>query len=145
MNKHTKWFWVRIGLLIYGFIMGLFYPSQAAVNDSGVDWMASLMVIIIMPFGMLFVIGIQAFNPISATEWRKPSWEINPFLLKEPLQFFHLCAFFFIASGLSACLSVTFRSVEGAPLAVLILSCGVAAWLGVQMSVQVFKKKKKIG
>jgi len=49
--------------------------------------------------GMLFVVGIQAVNPRSASVWRYPSWSINPFLLKEPLQFFHFGGYYFLALG----------------------------------------------
>ena len=144
MNKHTKWYWVRVALVVCSFIIGPFYTTPEAVSSSGVDWIASLFVLIIMPFGMLFVISIQALNPISAPEWRKPSWDINPFLLKEPLQFFHLAAFFFMACGIGACLSLIFRGMEAAPLAVLLFSCGLSVWFGVQISMKIYKKKKRI-
>ena len=51
---------------------------------------------------LIFVVGIQFVNPRSAAQWRYPSWKLNPFRTKEPLQFFHLAGFLFVAAGLGA-------------------------------------------
>ena len=59
-------------------------------------------------FGMLFVIGIQAANSLSSKAWRFPSWKINPFLIREPLQFFHFGGHYFLALGVGVLLRDAF-------------------------------------
>jgi hypothetical protein len=49
--------------------------------------------------GMLFVIGIQAFNSRSDAVWSYPSWSLTPFSLRQPLQLFHLGGYFMLAAG----------------------------------------------
>jgi hypothetical protein len=58
--------------------------------------------------GLLFVVGIQRVNPFSAELWRYPKWSINPFQIREPLQFFHFGGNFMIASGAGTALHQIF-------------------------------------
>jgi hypothetical protein len=48
---------------------------------------------------MVFVVGLQAINSRSAAVWTKPDWRVNPFSLKQPLQFFHMTGFTALSPG----------------------------------------------
>ena len=91
--------------------------------------------------GLLFVIGIQASNPLSAKSWRYPSWSANPFSLSEPLQFFHLAGYFFLAMvlGRVAQLVVTGESVGFELL--FPVAFGSGCIVGVHVCTMVFRKK----
>ena len=97
------WIIVRLALVALFFLQGAL-SSQAIAPPEGAS--ASLL-LAAFAFGivsMLFVIGIQRVNPWSAPTWRYPSWSINPFMLREPLQFFHFASFTFIAVGIGTAL-----------------------------------------
>jgi hypothetical protein len=90
---------------------------------------------------ILFVVGLQAVNPWSASVWRRPSWCLNPFQAKEPLQFFHLGAFHFMAGGVVGLAAALFRGPAGVPLAVSLIAIGCGIWLGVRLCMVVFRRK----
>jgi hypothetical protein len=86
------------------FIQGVFWtPSlfgdAAGRGEASIQWGPVLLFFLLLILALLFVVGIQFFNPRSASAWRHPSWKINPFLLSEPLQPFHLLGFIFLARG----------------------------------------------
>lgn len=81
---------------------------------------------------ILCVVGFQRTNPSSAKNWRYPAWSINPFLMREPLQFCHFGGYFMIASGLGIVIS---RLFSGPALSVS--DCvPVAAGLGILCGVR---------
>ena len=139
MESSKKWLWIRLAVVGVGALSG---PSSLwGMSESDIDWGTCLIVFSFCTLGMVFVIGIQAANPLSAPRWRKPRWTINPFLFKEPLQFFHLAAFHFLAAGLSACAAIPFIGWKAAPYAVFFLAMGGGAWAGVSLSMVLFRKK----
>jgi hypothetical protein len=90
------WFIVRLALVAASFLQGAFIDLPLALSED-VSAQSLLFIFGFGILGMLFVVGFQRFNPRSAPTWRYPSWHINPFLLREPLQFFHLGAFIMFA------------------------------------------------
>lgn len=145
MSGAKKWLWVRVGVVALGGLSGIEMTSPDTVAKSSVNWRACAVVLGAVPLMLLAVIAFQAFISRSASTWKRPSWYINPFLINEPLQFFHLAAFAFIAGGVVGIATLPFRSVSVAPLAVWLLSIGVGAWLGVQLSMKVCHKKMEAG
>lgn len=93
----NTWSTIRVTLVTIAFLGG--FSSLPPVSPEEVSIWLLLGVFVFGVLGMLFVIGIQRINPRSAPTWRYPSWSINPFSLREPLQFFHLGGFFMLASG----------------------------------------------
>ena len=91
--------------------------------------------------GMLFIIGIQAFNPRSDAIWSHPRWELNPFTMRQPLQFFHFGGYFFLAAGVGALLRSVF--VSGTPLAepVAFTFWGAGILAGVWTCTWAFRRK----
>ena len=97
----NTWLIVRLALVALSVLQGAL-SSQVSAPPEGVSLSLLAVIVGFGIVGMLFVVGIQRINPRSASTWRYPSWSINPFLLREPLQFFHLGGFFFIAAGVGS-------------------------------------------
>lgn len=94
----SKWVYVRLALVLFVGINSFFVSpdTQASPRMSLVDVIA---IFVISPFALVAVIGFQAFNPRSAKNWTRPSWNENPFSFSNPLQFFHLGAYVFLSEG----------------------------------------------
>lgn len=134
------WLYVRSAVVAVSFFQGAFLDTS--LPPSGSVSVQSLLVFLGFGiFGMLFLIGIQRFNPRSAPMWRHPSWYINPFLFREPLQFFHLASFGMI----SICAGSILRAVvlgRALQLSVLLpLVFGVGILAGVHACTLVFHSK----
>jgi hypothetical protein len=138
-----SWFIVRLLLVAVSFLQGAFIDLPLAPPE---DVSAQSLVFIFGfgIFGMLFVIGIQRVNPRSAPTWRYPSWYINPFLLREPLQFFHLGGFIMFAVVAGGALRAV---VSGQPLRfslLLPLVFGIGTLVGVYACTFVFRGKMEL-
>jgi hypothetical protein len=145
MSTDKKWLYVRLGIVAIGGLSGISITSPEIAAESNVDWLACAVLLVVTPFTLLAVVGLQRFNPWSAPTWRRPSWYLNPFLLSEPLQICHLGAFHFMAGGVVGVAMLPFRGLSAAPLAVSLLSIGVGVWLGVQICMKVCGKKIDAG
>jgi uncharacterized membrane protein len=130
-----------MAIVIVGAPSGFSIASPRSVGSSNVDWTACLVTLAFTPLAVLLLVAVQAVNPYSAKVWRKPSWQVNPFLFKDPLQFFHLAAYHFMVAGIVGCLTLFYRGKEAAPLAVWLLSIGMGLWLGMQLSLLIFRRK----
>lgn len=138
------WRTIRILLIASAFLQGVLVDGIAPPpEDSPIPILGVIFLFGIV--GMLFVIGIQAINPASATTWRVPSWDINPFLIKEPLQFFHLGAFYFLAIGVGVLIRHVFVSHTVAPNSFFLLSLASGLLVGVWLCTRVFRRKMGYG
>jgi hypothetical protein len=129
MNSTRKWFWVRVAIIVVAALQGVALTSPRVIARSNIDWLACGVLLLACPFALLAVISLQALNPMSAPIWRRPSWGINPFLVTEPLQFFHLASFCFMAAGAGGMGALPVRGGSAAPLAASLLAVGVGLWL----------------
>jgi len=91
--------------------------------------------------GILLVIGVQAFNVRSSPVWTYPNWRANPFTMKEPLQFFHLCGYFFLVSGVGGLLHVVLDPSLPASEPAIFASTGAGVICGVWVSSRLFRRK----
>ena len=143
--KHSKWFYVRIVIVGIGSLSGLLSSLPGSSDSQYIDILDCIIVLILCPLGLLFIIGIQAINPYSEKVWIKPSWESNPFNLKDPLHFFHLAAFHIMAGTIGSLISLIFQGTK-LWLPILFYICaGASTWLGVQLCQFAYKKKYSIG
>ena len=134
------WAIVRIALVATGVIQGALSDRVAAPAD-GVSIPLLFVVLGFGIFAMLFLVGVQRLNPRNAPAWRYPSWSLSPFSLRAPLQFFHLCGYFFLASGLGGALG---QVVHGQPLGLATLflpAFGAGLLVGVYLCTAVFRSK----
>ena len=134
------WAIVRGALLAAAFLQGAL-GNQVLAPAEGVSVPLLFLVFGFGIIGMLFVVGVQRLNPRSAQSWRYPNWSVNPFSLREPLQFFHLGGFFFLACGGGGTLGQLLRG-EQLGLANLFLPAFGAGLLGgVYVCTLVFRSK----
>ncbi|MCG8550420.1 MAG: hypothetical protein MI799_08470 [Desulfobacterales bacterium] len=137
-----KWNYLKFGVSLLNFILGFFYvggnASESAPQITSID---VLMMTFLMPFALVFVIGIQYFNSLSEKIWEIPSWFVNPFNLKQPLQFFHFLTFILIAFGLSSSLSLFWNGFNHVPEAIMPLALGCGLLAGLHICIYIFNKK----
>ena len=137
----NKWTYIRLLIVAVGVLSSASTPSLWSAAAPPIPWWSIPIILLVMPFALLHTVRLQARNPRSASKWRYPSWHVNPFLLKEPLQFYHLAAFFCIGVGSSACVLVLFVKDSLTPVPFFVLSTGVGMWLGVRLCPIVFRDK----
>ena len=136
----NQWAIVRVALLAIGLLQGAL-SSQAQAPLDGVTPTLIAVAFAFGIVGLLFVVGIQRINPISAPIWRYPSWSINPFLLREPLQFFHLGGFYFLASGVGELLRQIFLKNPLTLDYLFLPAIGLGLLSGVYLCTVVFRSK----
>jgi hypothetical protein len=144
LRRRRVFLYLRLLLVGFGFV------STAAQAASRGDWLGARPPIrlvdipVCFVFGIvaiLFVIGIQAVNPWSAKVWLRSSWPANPLSLRQPCQFFHLGAWYFMASGLGALIGrlVSHQAVNAdVPL---FFAVGLGMRIGLSLVEVVFRRK----
>ena len=77
--------------------------------------------------------------------WRRPSWYenpfSNPFMHTQPLQFFHMGGFAFMAMGLVMLASGRWDWSRGVPSALIVFGSGLGVWTYVSAFCLVFGRK----
>ncbi|MCP4607903.1 MAG: hypothetical protein GY845_04215 [Planctomycetes bacterium] len=136
----NKWKWIRSGLMTLMMVASLFMPLEPQVKPP-MDWSTLAIIFVFIPFGLLFVIGIQAFNPLSVKVWKKPNWNLNPMNFRDPVQFFHFAAYLMLAQGFITILRLPFSNNVFHPGVLIPLVMGVGLLIGVQMITLIFKSK----
>jgi hypothetical protein len=134
------WLVIRTAVILLGALGAhSFVPSAHSPFVGG----SSVLLLAFLCFGLfatILVVGVQAINPRSAPVWTVPDWHVNPFSLTQPLQFFHLMSFHFIACGAcAAVLTVSRHTVGVDPL--LPLALGVGTLSGVRCCMVLYRRK----
>ncbi len=138
------WFKIRMGLTGLTFVSGLALPSQEADIP---QWpvvfsvVACLLISLFAVFGVLFVIGFQAFSPLSDKVWKRPTHRTNPFRLGNPLPFFHFGAFYSGAGGLGMLISTLWKGTDAAMIGAFITLNSACVLVGVHLAMRVFEHK----
>jgi hypothetical protein len=138
------WVWVRIVVLAVSFLTMLFGPS-GSTDVPSIDGYELVAILVLSALGLLFVIGLQAWNPRSALVWNIPSWQANPFQLSQPLQFFHLGGYFALSVGTGMILKTLIKEWTLQPGTFMWVVFGIGLLAGVQLCVMVFRRKIKTG
>jgi hypothetical protein len=136
----NTWFMVRAGLVGAAFVLAAL-STQALAPVGGASVPMLLAVFAFGIVGMLFIVGVQRLNPRSARVWRYPNWSINPFVLREPLQFFHLGGFFFLAGGAGSALGQLFRGQALGLASLFLPAFGAGILIGVYACTFVYRAK----
>jgi len=134
------WSFVRVGLVLFVAVASFFVPLQPQAEPP-ITWLALAAIFVFCPLGLLFVLGIQTINPWSAKVWRRPSWTLNPFNFREPLQFFHLGAYVCLTQGVVTLARVAYSTIPFYVEALLPLVMGLGILVGVQIATAVFRSK----
>lgn len=118
-TKRTIWWrvrWICYTIQIVGCLISVILSPSNSTEQSGpfdftffiISTVAIVIFFIAIPFLIAGIISFQAINPFSATMWRKPTHNTNPFTLTDPLQFFHFFGFEVLFSGVGLVLGSLF-------------------------------------
>ena len=139
--ERVNWLYVRLAIIAIGVVSQFFASSNENQEAPEVIWTFVPVGFIFGVVGLQFIIGLQAFNPMSAKNWLRPSWQHNPFNFKQPLQFFHFGGWFMLASSLPYLPEVIEGNQESMFLAATLASFGLGMLLGVRLSVLIYRRK----
>ena len=142
-NEPAKmWLYLRISSVACGVPVGL-VAAWREVGPGSVDAQVAFYFIALIfgPIALPLVLSLQVDNPLTRDKWRKPSWSLNPFDLKDPFQTVHLGAFEFLAMGFGALLAFPFRGFSAASLAIGLTLLGASIWVGTRLCMVIFRKK----
>jgi hypothetical protein len=134
-----KWLVVRSALIVFAFLYCALVSQEMTPDNVTSELLFTIFCFGII--GLLFVVGIQRLNPRSAPIWRYPSWSINPFLAREPLQFFHLGGFYFLASGAGIILRKLFLNQDLDISLLFFPAFGAGTLCGIYVCTYVYKSK----
>ena len=139
-----SWLTVRVVFVFVALLQGLL-TEQVAPPGSGVPAPVVLVIFLFGIYAMLFGAGIQAANSSSSKVWRFPSWQINPFLIHEPLQFFHFVGHYVLALGVGVLLRHAFYHRHMGPDSFVFLAFASGLLIGVRLCTVIFYGKMKRG
>jgi hypothetical protein len=141
MRPPNKWFVLRLAIIGFFALWGISFPHP----PEQIPWL-------IVPFAFFACflgLFIQFWMGISRGGiryvWRRPSWYVNPFtnlfIKTQPLQFFHMGAFCFMALGIVALMFGSWDWHQGAPLPLFPFSGGLGIWACICVFCRVFSKR----
>jgi hypothetical protein len=130
-------------------IVRLVVVAAAAAEGVMNGWVPERPVTVLLLAGMVaygviavpVVVWAQRLNPRNKPIWHFPSWRRNPLTLRDPMQFFHMTGFVFIAFGLGvAGLNLWFHQPLRPPHAEL-PAFGVGLVIGSYVAARLFRKQ----
>jgi hypothetical protein len=134
------WLFVRIALVLLCGVASLFVPVGPQAEPP-MGWGAVLVILFVCPVVLVVVLAVQSINPRSAAQWRRPSWMLNPFNFREPLQFFHFAAYVLLAQGLATLVKVAVSPIPFYAEALVPLAMGMGIGGGIQLALLVFRSR----
>jgi hypothetical protein len=133
----SRWVYIRIALILLSGIVSLVIPlGTQAVPPIG--WGSILAILTFSPIALIAVLAFQVANPRTAKPWPRPSWNLNPFNFREPLQFFHLAAYVCLAQATGNLVHLAVSSVPFYIEALVPLAMAGGAFLGIQIFMLLF-------
>ena len=135
-----RWALVRIGLVAATGVATVFTPLSPQA-DSPLGWSELVVGFAFSIVALVLVVRFQALNPRSAKVWNRPSWTLNPFTLKDPLQFFHFASYVCLAQGIVTAVQLMVTGVPFFPEAFVPLAMGGGALIGVWLVPHVLRRK----
>jgi hypothetical protein len=140
------WLIVRWILIVASAVSAFLVPLGAQAKPP-IGWGELLLILAFCPIGLLFVFWVQANNPRSAKLWLRPSWQLNPFNFRQPLQFFHLSVYAFLSMGLVMLVRLAVSQVPFyvEVLAPIVMAVGILFGLQLVMLVFAAKMERDMG
>ena len=129
-SSDRRWLFVRLGLCLVGLVQPAFIMDSLPDDFSKPSWTFFVAMWAATCIGIMVIVGFQKLNPRMDTPWESPSWIRCPFVLKQPLQFFHLGAWYFISVGIGSLIVGLSRTPTNG-FWELPLSCGAGVGTGV--------------
>jgi hypothetical protein len=128
-------------VLVQSIVLATLQPTEFAQFDNSTTYGFCGLSIILSPFMMVGIIGIQIFNPGSDSRWELPSSDGNPLRLGNPLNFAHFAAQAGVASGVGYLVASIWCGFLIFLLAITCLLSGAGWFLGLRWSIRLARKK----
>ncbi|MBW7930456.1 MAG: hypothetical protein H3C57_04010 [Gammaproteobacteria bacterium] len=136
----SNWKIFRMATVAAAFAAGLM-GAQAALVSQRIPWITLFAMFAASIPAMLLIIWLQRINPWSAPAWRFPDWALNPFQLREPLQFFHFTGYLIFAAGLGGIVGGMYGSHAITANNQMLVAIGLGQLAGVYACTIVFRTK----
>lgn len=134
------WLIMRWVIVVASAVAAFFVPLGPQASPP-MGWSALLAILAFCPVGLLLVLGLQVINPRSAKLWLRPSWQLNPFNFRQPLQFFHLAAYVCLGQALAVLARLAVSHVSFYVEALVPVAMAIGIFLGLQLVKLVFRAK----
>ncbi|WCE04916.1 hypothetical protein [Pseudoxanthomonas sp. JBR18] len=99
IKNMRRWVVLRCAIMLVSAAGALFTPLRPQASPP-IEWGALLVIFLFCTVGMAAIFMVHLVALDSAKKWARPSWRLNPFDFRQPLQFFQLGAYVCSASGL---------------------------------------------
>jgi hypothetical protein len=142
MKTSVWWLGLRISLILIALAQSKFFLSSMDGDFSTYSLAFPLIMSSLCTIGVLFILRIQASSSYfrGGERWLKPSWRLNPFDFRQPLQFFHAAAFYSLSLALGCAVFGLSRTPPSWAWE-LPISTGLGLWFGVRLYPYNFRKK----
>lgn len=138
----SKFNWKVFRMSVVAVVFGAgMLGAQAVLVSERIPWITLFGMFAAAIPAMLVVVWLQRINPWSAEVWRFPDWSLNPFLLREPLQFFHFTGYVIFAAGLGGIIGGMFASSAITANNQILVAGGLGQLAGVYACTIVFRSK----
>ena len=142
------WLKIRVVLILFVFLGGLATTKQGVYDlPTAPGWMLGMMVAmevlscLLLPLLLLLVAGVQAKSSLTGKRWTQPTHRDNPFLLANPLSFFHFFGFTVIGGGAGSLISSLWLGPFVAVQSLVVCFGGAMILVGVRLSMRVYNSK----
>jgi hypothetical protein len=136
----SLWVYVRVALIVGAAVQACFAPLEPHARPP-IGWGALAAIFGVCSLGFVLVLGIQRVNPLSEKTWHRPSWALNPFNFRDPLQFFDLGAYVCLAGAFVTIIRLAFSAVPFYAESLVPLAMGGGLFLGIHIIPIVFRSK----
>jgi len=136
----NNWKMFRMSAVAVAFAAGLM-GAQATLVSQRIPWIILLAMFAASIPAMLLIIWLQRINPWTAATWQFPDWALNPFQLREPLQFFHFTGYLIFAAGLGGIVGGMYGSHAITANNQMLVAIGLGQLAGVYACTIVFRTK----
>lgn len=131
--------WRKVRIAFYLLTAVLSAASESVADE--VEWWSVPLVLLFSVVSVVILVGIQAVNPLSAREWRPPSWDATPFDLGQPLQVVHFGGWWFVVGGCGMLASSVLHASGNWGSTGIVLAAGIGLLFGVRLCERVFTSK----
>lgn len=145
-RRLNGWGMARVALCVWsggGSSAESFVQESIPVSTIPFPWNIGFVMVplVFFPVALLWVIGIQYVNPLSAKRWTVPGLN-TPFLtLRDPLHFFHAGAYGGLGFGMGFLIAAPFKGADYFLLGCSGLSGFLGMLLGIRLCIRIFSER----
>jgi hypothetical protein len=135
-----RWRYIRVAVISLAAIGDIFFPAGAHAT-ARIGWGALAAIFVFSMFALVPVLAVQLGNSRSAKTWHRPSWDLNPFTFRDPLQLFHLAAYAILAGGVVNVIRLLFRAAPFSAELLVPLAMAAGLFISIHLIPKIFRSK----